>query len=97
MIRPAQIALLLMGGGMTLYAVAPPRDCVAARIERRPDGDAICHTDRDSSGHSSWYAHYYGSSSSSGASTSSSSATSASARGGFGAAGHAAAGASAGS
>ena len=95
MIRPAQIALLLMGGGMTMYSVAPPRDCLAARIERRPDGDAVCHTDRDASGHTSWYSHYYGSTSYHGSSSTTASATSASARGGFGAAGHAA-GASAG-
>ncbi len=78
MYRANIILLVLMGGGLTLWAAQPSRACRDARVRNAPTADQICGR---SSSSGSWYSHGGGGwSGRTGATTTTASVT----RGGFG-------------
>ena len=85
--RPTAILLVLMGGGVVLWGTTkgPSRACADARAQHRLDAEAICASTGGSGGHGSSSGYYHSGTGGSAA------IAAAVARGGFGAAGHAAA------
>jgi hypothetical protein len=55
--RANVIILVLMGGGLTLWAAKPSAECQAARDRGEPMADTICHRSSFWYGHSSGYAY----------------------------------------
>jgi hypothetical protein len=85
--RPTAILLVLMGGGVVLWGATrgPSRACTEARAQHRLDAEALCASSGGSGGHGGSSGYYHN------GTGGSATASAAVARGGFGAAGHAAA------
>jgi hypothetical protein len=54
MLRAGQIGLVLMGGGLVMWSVAPSKDCMSARLQHRPDASQLC---AGAAGHGGYYTH----------------------------------------
>jgi uncharacterized membrane protein YgcG len=52
MYRANMILLVLMGGGLTLWAAQPSRECRDARARNAPTADQICGRSGGGAGHS---------------------------------------------